>query len=199
MIRAVVFDFGKVLASGERIHSEPAALLGVSEEAVAALYWKDRVAYDEGGSDAAYWGPILTGLGKPAAVETIQQLAALDAAMWLDVRPEALAIMRECRDAGRLVAVVSNAPAALDVALYSSDYAEEADYWFVSASMGVCKPNPAVYFRVTEVLELEPNEIAFIDDRQPNVDGAADFGWVAHLWQSDADTRGWLGGLGVLG
>ena len=31
------------------------------------------------------------------------------------------------------------------------------------------------------------------------IDGAVDAGWVGHLWQSDADTRDWLGGLGVLG
>lgn len=198
MIRAVVFDFGKVLASGEAVFEAPAKLLGVEPEAVEALYWKDRRAYDEGGSDAAYWEPILTGLGKPAALETIQQLAALDAQCWLDVRPGAIELLREVRAAGRLTAVLSNAPFALDTALFTSEYADDADYWFVSASMGVTKPDPAAYHRVTEVLEVPPHEIAFVDDKQPNVDGALAFGWQAHLWQSDADTRAWLASLGVL-
>lgn len=47
-------------------------------------------------------------------------------------------------------------------------------------------------------LELEPGEIAFIDDKQANVDGALAVGWHAHLWVSDADTRAWLETLGVL-
>ena len=198
MIRAVVFDFGQVLAPGEGVYSEPAKLLGVSPAEVQALYWRDRRAYDEGGADAAYWGPMLDALGRPRAPETIQQLAALDAALWLPVRPEALRLLREVRAAGRLVAVQSNAPFALDPPLFSSDIAEEADYWFVSAAMGMTKPDPAAYHRVTEVLELEPEEIAFVDDKQPNVDGAAELGWSVHLWRDDADTRAWLESLGVL-
>lgn len=198
MIRAVVFDFGKVLASGAAVYDAPAKLLGVTPQAVEALYWEGRRAYDEGGSDGDYWTPILTGLGKPAALETIQQLAALDAECWLDVRPGALQLVRDTRAAGRLAAVLSNAPFALDLAIANSALADEADYWFVSASMGVTKPDPAAYHRVTEVLELQPDEIAFVDDKQPNIDGATAFGWVAHLWQSDADTRAWLGSLGVL-
>lgn len=198
MIRAVVFDFGKVLASGAGVHREPARLLGVDEAEFEALYWRDRRAYDEGGSEKAYWAPILTALGKPAAPETVRQLADLDAQLWLDVRPAALALLRDVRAAGRLVAVLSNAPFALDTALFSSDFAEEADYWFVSASMGVTKPHPVAFERVAEVLELAPEEIAFVDDRQPNVEAAAALGWVTHLWQSDAATRAWLVSLGVL-
>ena len=107
-------------------------------------------------------------------------------------------IVQDVRAAGRLVAIVSNAPAVMDAAFFEAPYAEDADYWFVSAAMGITKPNPAVYERVTEVLEVEPSEIAFVDDRQPNVDAADAFGWVAHTWVSDADTRAWLVDLGVL-
>lgn len=198
MIRAVVFDFGKVLAEGEGVYREPARLLGVDPAAFEAAYWQGRDAYDGGGTDADYWRPILESLGVPAAHETVQQLAALDAQLWLDVRDAALDIVREVRAAGRLVAVLTNAPFALDMAVFASPIAEEADYWFVSASMGVCKPDPAAYHRVTEVLELPPAEIAFVDDRPANVEGAAAFGWASHLWRSDADTRAWLVGLGVL-
>lgn len=198
MIRAVVFDFGQVLASGDGVTREPARLLGVDPDAFAAEYWKGRLDYDRGGTETAYWTPILTALGVPAAPETIQHLAALDAQLWLDVRPDALQLLRDTRASGRLVAILSNAPFPFDLAVFGSEVAEEADYWFVSASMGVCKPDPAAYHRVTEVLELPPAEIAFVDDRSENVAGAQAVGWQAHLWASDADTRAWLVGLGVL-
>ena len=45
---------------------------------------------------------------------------------------------------------------------------------------------------------LEGREIAFVDDRLPNVEAAAELGWQAHHWVSDADTRVWLVGLGVI-
>ena len=198
MIRAVAFDFGHVLASGETIFTDPARLLGVDPAAIEALYWQGRVAYDEGASEGAYWGPILAALGKPTTPELVQTLARLDAAAWTPMRPAARRLLAEVRAAGRLVAIVSNAPFAMDTAFFEADYADEADYWFVSASMGVAKPQRAVYDRVTEVLELEPAEIAFIDDRPANIAGADAFGWTTHLWLSDADTRAWLVEVGVL-
>ena len=198
MIRAVVFDLGGVLASGEGVIDEPARLLGVDPAAFEELYWAGRAAYDAGASDREYWTPILGGVGKPAAVETIQQLARADAELWLEVRPEARALVRDVRRAGRTVAVLSNAPFNVDNALLDSDFAEEADYWFVSASMGVMKPDLATYLRVGEVLDLEAYEIAFIDDRPENVAGAERAGWAAHLWSSDADSRAWLKSIGAL-
>ena len=198
MIRAVVFDLGGVLASGEGVTTEPAALLGVPEERFADLYWADRADYDAGASDREYWTPILTALGKPAAVETIQQLAKLDADLWLRLRPDARRTLADLRANGLTLAVLSNAPFNLDVGLVDADFADEVDHWFVSASMGVCKPERVAYLRVAEVLELEPYEIAFIDDKQANVEGAERAGMVGHLWVSDADTRAWLTSLGAL-
>ena len=198
MIRAVVFDLGEVLASGEGVTSEPAKLLGVPEEDFASLYWAGRDEYDAGASDREYWEPILVGLGKPAAVETIQQLAKLDADLWLQMRPAARRLLADVRAAGLGVAVLSNAPFNIDVGLVNADFAHEADHWFISAAMGVGKPDRRAFPRVAEVLELEPYEIAFIDDRQINVEAAERVGWVTHLWTSDAETRAWLVSLGVL-
>ena len=53
MIRAVVLDLGGVLASGEGVTAEPAALLGVPEEEFARLYWEGRTDYDLGLPDSA--------------------------------------------------------------------------------------------------------------------------------------------------
>lgn len=198
MIQAVVFDLGEVLSSPATLFSEPATLLGVSPDAYEALYWEGRPAYDMGGADSDYWGPILRGLGKPDALETVRQLAQLDADLWLDIRPTAWQLLRDVRASGRAVVVLTNAPSALDRSLLYAPFVDDADYWFVSASMGVGKPDQAAFFRVTEVLDVEPSEIAFIDDKQHNVAGGERFGWTAHLFADDADTRAWLESLGVL-
>ncbi len=198
MIRAVVFDLGQVLSSPTELFTAPASLLGVDPDAFESHYWEGRPAYDAGGSDLDYWGPILTKLGKPAALETAQQLAYLDAEMWLDIRPAARQLLRDVRAAERQVAVLTNSPTALDLSLLRSSAAYEADYWFVSSSMGAMKPERTVFYRVTEVLGLDVEQIAFIDDRQPNVTAAEAYGWQAHLFTDDADTRAWLESLDVL-
>lgn len=198
MIRAVVFDLGHTLASGEGVISEPANLLGVDEERFAALYAAGREAYDLGETDAAYWTPILESLGHPATPENVARLAELDASLWLRLRPEARQLLADVREAGRRVAILSNAPFSLDLRLVDADFADEADAWFVSASMGVAKPQLAAYHRVTEVLACAPEEIAFVDDLPANVVAARRAGWQASVWTSDADTRAWLVDLGVL-
>lgn len=196
MIRCVVFDFGQVLSSPPGLYTDPARRLGVDPAAYEAAYWVGRTEYDRGGSDAAYWTPLLRSLGRPATPEMVRELAALDAAAWVDgVRPAALQLVRDVRAAGRLVAVCSNAPFSLDLALADADYAGEVDYWFVSASMGVTKPDPAVYDRVEEVTEVAPAELAFVDDRPANVHAAREAGWQAHLFVDDAATRAWLRSL----
>lgn len=198
MISAVVFDFGIVLSPGEGVLEGGADFLDVDLDDYRAAYWADREPYDAGGTDADYWGPLLERLGKQVAPETIQHLAALDAAAWAVLPDDARELLRDVRATGREVAVLSNAPFALDVAIAGSDFAEEADYWFVSASMGMTKPNPGVYARVQEVLDVPPAEIAFIDDRERNIEGAERAGWTAHLWVSPADTRAWLESIGAL-
>lgn len=198
MIRAVVLDLGGVLASGEGVTAEPAALLGVPEEEFSRLYWEGRTDYDLGLPDSAYWGPLLEALGKPAAVETVQQLAKLDADLWLRLLPEPRQLLADLRAAGMTTAVLSNAPFNLDMGLIEADFADEADYWFVSAAMGVAKPEKAAFHRVTEVLELAPGEIAFLDDKDHNVEAAERYGWRAHQWTSSDDARAWLASLGVL-
>ena len=72
----------------------------------------------------------------------------------------------------------------------------DVDHLFVSASLGLLKPDPAIFELVAERLGLDAADIAFIDDRAGNVEAAAALGWRTHLWHDDADTREWLERLG---
>ncbi len=54
----------------------------------------------------------------------------------------------------------------------------EYDFWrmfrgvVVSAEIGVLKPNPAIYEYLLNTYQLTAQETLFIDDHQPNIDGA---------------------------
>lgn len=50
---------------------------------------------------------------------------------------------------------------------------------FGSADVGAVKPTAEFYERVTSKLGVDPNEIAFWDDSQENVEAARAFGWHA--------------------
>lgn len=198
MIRAVVFDLGQVLASPPDIHSHPAGLLGVATDDFAAGYWTGRQAYDEGGSDADYWGPLLSGLGLAPDAESVALLAGTDATIWTRIRLEAERLLADVAATGLVTGLLSNAPVPLGAAIEAAPWRRHLDRVYVSALIGSAKPKRAIYDHAAADLGVPPAAIAFVDDRPENVEGALAAGWTAHLWQDDADTRAWLTELGVL-
>ena len=198
MIKAVIFDLGEVLSSPPSLLPTLAERLGTTEEWLAANYWIGRDAYDAGDSTEQYWGRLAAAAGVPGQKELFDELALLDASIWSELRPAARQLLRDCREAGVTVAILSNAPHAMQAIADEADWRHYLDRLFISATLGLMKPDPAIYGAVAEQLDLPGRRIAFIDDKQTNVDGALAAGWEAHLWVDDADTRAWLVGLDVL-
>ena len=169
-----------------------------SESYRAAGYWTGRQAYDEGGSDADYWGPLLSGLGLAPDAESVALLAGTDATIWTRIRPEAERLLADVAATGLVTGLLSNAPVPLGAAIEAAPWRRHLDRVYVSALIGSAKPKRAIYDHAAADLGVPPAAIAFVDDRPENVEGALAAGWTAHLWQDDADTRAWLTELGVL-
>lgn len=64
----------------------------------------------------------------------------------------------------------------------------------VSYEVGCMKPLPAIYQAAEEAANVPPKRIAFIDDRQMNIDAATSRGWQALLYQDVESTLAWLQG-----
>ncbi len=188
----MVLDLGQVLSSPQDLYRAPAALLGVDPAAYEARYWSHRRAYDTGGSDAEYWQVILEGVGVQPSEELVGALATLDANLWTELRPSARRLLATVRSWGPAMALLSNAPLVLGEAVRQAEWATLFDRVFISAELGVTKPDPAIFEIVTAGLEVAPDELAFIDDRPANVEAALAAGWNAHLWVDDADSIAWL-------
>jgi HAD superfamily hydrolase (TIGR01509 family) len=60
---------------------------------------------------------------------------------------------------------------------------------FVSHELGLAKPQPEIYERVTTALGVTPSEVVFFDDSQPNVAGAIHAGWEPYQVQGAAELR----------
>ena len=69
---------------------------------------------------------------------------------------------------------------------------------FVSHELGLMKPSPEVFAQVARELRCAPGDIAFFDDGQENVDGAAKAGLSAHQTAGPVALRNALGELGLL-
>ena len=55
----------------------------------------------------------------------------------------------------------------------------------ISSEHKIIKPNPEIFIKMLEMLEIRPEEAVFIDDRQINVDGARKVGINSILFENN--------------
>lgn len=68
----------------------------------------------------------------------------------------------------------------------SLEYAQLFDHEFYSCRMGLAKPAVAYFTAILSDLDVRPNEVLFIDDRQANVDAARKVGINAAIFEVDS-------------
>ena len=71
------------------------------------------------------------------------------------------------------------------------------DFFFSSCYVGVRKPSPQIYRLALDVLQCDPDEVVFIDDRAGNVDAAAALGIHAIRYQGVEQLERELARLGI--
>jgi putative hydrolase of the HAD superfamily len=62
--------------------------------------------------------------------------------------------------------------------------ADAFDHIFISAEMGLAKPDPAIYRAVIAEIGKEPSELVFVDDFIENIQAAREEGWNAVHFRS---------------
>ncbi|MFC0626622.1 HAD family hydrolase [Kribbella deserti] len=100
--------------------------------------------------------------------------------------PQMSALVRRARAKGFRTALLSNS--------WGNTYPRDTwdgmfDAIVISGEVGLRKPEPEIYHLAAERIGLEPAECVFIDDMQPNVDGARVLGMTAILHTSYDETR----------
>lgn len=181
-LRAVVFDYGKVLCQPQppAVREALATRLGVPREAFEAAYGRFRLEYDRGTlDDVAYWQSVVQACGRTLDAETALWLAGVDARGWSHPNLSLVDWAGQVRQAGFQTAILSNMQRSLRQRL------EELCPWLpevdaaVSSDLGYVKPEPEMYRRVVELLAVAPQEALFIDDVEANVAGARQVGLSA--------------------
>lgn len=95
------------------------------------------------------------------------------------------------------LAIISNAMDSLNQMLKEYGLLDEFDLVVGSAYEGVMKPDPAIYERTLDRLEVSPRESVFIDDSPVNIAGAQALGMNAILFRPSTDLPGELSRIGV--
>jgi epoxide hydrolase-like predicted phosphatase len=178
VIRAIVFDFGRVISA-----QKPESLfrgyeddLGLAPGSINEIMFQSRAWQEtlEGRrSDEAFWLAVGPALG----LRTREAVLAFRARYRADekVNPEVEALIRRLRGRYRL-AVLSNAPAGLAGWLLDWGMIDCFQVVFCSGDEGVAKPDPVAFEMTLDRLGVKARETVFIDDASENVESARRLG-----------------------
>jgi putative hydrolase of the HAD superfamily len=175
-LRAVIFDYGEVLSlpANPSAHQNLLQISGIPQEIFDRQYWAYRLDYDAGIlNSSTYWEKIASEAGTELTTGQIEELAAEDARMWMDLNEPMVSWAGEIKKSGLLTGILSNMGDGVLRAMrrdfaWLSDF--DAHVW--SYELGIVKPDPAIYQEAVQRLGVEPAEALFIDNLEQNVEGA---------------------------
>lgn len=172
----ILTDYGGVLSTPQT-PEDVVALAQISAQEVTQFqsgYWRYRDDYDRGDLSASeYWTAVL---GRPVEENLLVELNALDLASWSHPNLETVQTYAQIVADGRELALLSNAPLELARLIETLSWLPRMGLKFFSCDLRLTKPAPEIYRRVTELMDADPTEILFIDDRIENIDAAVDAG-----------------------
>lgn len=76
--------------------------------------------------------------------------------------------------------LLTNATSRLNSDLKTLGVFESFDFIFNSSELGLAKPEPELFHKVSEILKIKPSEILFIDDKESFTSAAKECGYQVH-------------------
>jgi len=196
----VAFDYGGVISffQREEDQQEMADLAGIDLSLMKQIYWDNRPAYDKGLVDGQeYFKDILAGVGVSAGPELLEKLCEKDIESWSHVNPQTEQLMKDLKESGFKVAILSNiAQNFVDQYKDSLPVFAVPDVAVYSCEVNTVKPEEKMYRLLLSKLDCEPAELVFFDDREANVEAARVLGIQAFFWKDPEAARKDMEALG---
>jgi putative hydrolase of the HAD superfamily len=181
MIRAVIFDFGRVISAQkpESLFRGYEQELGLASGTINTIMfesaaWQDALLGKKTMAD--FWKAI----GPQLGLRSLRQIEDFRRRYHADekINPHVLQLMGRLFGTYKL-AVCSNSPPGLAHWLAEWEIDHLFEVVFCSGDEGIVKPDPAAYRTTLERLDVEPAEAAFVDDSLENVESASMQGLLA--------------------
>ena len=107
----------------------------------------------------------------------------IDPQYWIEVDPTMIGAVRGLRDLGLRCGLATNQQNLRGAYMRGSfGFDEVFDEQFYSLELGVAKPDPAYFRGDHRTIKVAPDRVLFLDDHEPNVDGARDDGHPSELF-----------------
>lgn len=182
-IQAVLFDYGMVLSGPPDVaaREQMEALLHADQHSFHTAYWRFRDAYDRGSLNAPdYWQAVATELGQQLDKTTLGQLIDADTTHWSQPNQPMIVWAAALQRAGIKTGILSNIGDGMEAGIRNRfGWLNDFDHHTFSHRLGIAKPDAAIYHHAAQGLQVAPNEILFIDDREENIFAARSAGMTA--------------------
>jgi putative hydrolase of the HAD superfamily len=196
--RVIVFDYGEVLSMSQSDHDK-LGILGTAGAVATTFwpaYWRHRDDLDRGTiTIPEYWARVGADLGLDFSPAQVQRLWAIDFRSWISVEPGTIDLLGELHDGGTRLALLSNAGFDFGDPFRRAPFGAYFERVFVSAELGLLKPDPAVYRKVAEELGITTQQMIFVDNKAVNVEGAVALGATGHHFTDASRLREFLASL----
>ena len=180
IIRAVLFDFGGVIAeegfyNGLINLAEKQALdaRGMPEEGLNAVY--DSGFVSGRGSESDFWQLMRKRTGLQGEDEYLKE-RIMDG---FQLRPAIINLVRKLRAQGYITAILSDQTHWLRELDQFDHFFHEFDHVYISYELGKGKRDPSLFSDVANRLGIPPQQLLFIDDNERYVQNAREMGWQA--------------------
>ena len=201
-LSAVIFDYGNVLSDVQATSDidSMAGVLNLDRAQFQEAYWQFRVAYDEAElTPESYWHSVADYASQTIDDAKLAELRRMDIRSWIRPNPPMVRWAGRLREAGIKTAVLSNMPSDLFEYLRGPEsWLPQFDQLTFSCETHCSKPAAEIYRHCLDGLGVAPEKALFLDDREPNIEGALKLGMRGLLFSSVAAAIAELKGRYVL-
>lgn len=187
MIKALIFDYGKVISDSPRTHvrKDIAEAFKSTEDAVGKVIGKLIGRFREGKlSEDEFWKIMARELDREIP-KNKHELWRNDFRKKLVIFDDMLELVRELKVKGLKVGVMSNNIKPFVDVIRERQGFSEFELVLNSCEVGLSKPNEDIYQLALSELGLSPNEVLFVDDQKENIDTAKRLGMCVLIAQKD--------------
>lgn len=193
--KAIGFDWGGVLVKSKPIMPGIAQILGMPHDELYRFYLQHN--HKAGVGSMSYqdlWKFILEELGRTEKIEEV--LTHMTEQQTFDLDQEMIELVKALRSDYK-VGLLSNNTKENGNNMRKEGLPEYFDTFLISADIGYQKPDPKAFQILIQELEVNPEELIFIDDSTGSLSTAEQVGYTPILFKGFEDLKDNLIKLGV--
>jgi putative hydrolase of the HAD superfamily len=188
-IEAVIFDRDGVLIDPDlakaAAYFEPIVPISLQEIFARWLKWGEKVGFPSSPAEEKtffrrFWRQLGDEFRLPQAKRA--QLYRFNYTRYLRPFPEVKPALEEIRRRGLRIGVLSNfSLATIEASLEAIGMLDLVDAAYAAMVIGLAKPEPGAYLKITQALSTQPENCLLFDDKMTHVEGGRAVGIHSYL------------------